>query len=492
MKRRYWAVIVVAALIVSFFALRPLVWRQAAAPPGGTLASGGDPPPPPPVKKTLPAGFLGGVVEGYYGPPWSTADTIGMIEFMSNHGLNTFVYAPKDDQFQRTKWRDLYPTASLQQLAVLVSACKRNNVTFVYSLSPGLSIQYSSAADGQALADKFDQLRSIGIDAFMLSFDDISGKLNTADTQAFAGDLGRAQSRVANALMTHEIMADPSFRLVLAPTTYSGVKDNPYWQSLKANLDQRAMVIWTGPHVLSATITSDQVKAVSTYIGHPLVIWDNYPTNDYTYAQTKRPQLFLGPLKGRDAGVPAAVAGYWFNPMLQARASELPLATGAQYLLDPAGYNADDAWGKAISELGGPVAASLRLFAEQAASYYYNNVPPAQLAADIAAVWKQPNSADLAQTKAYADFGAFERLTTDLVALPDAALYTELKPWLDTLSQQGLVGQLALRVLQEKHQKLTAPADVKSLQTALADLKANQNSIAGDAVTAFADRVLSQ
>lgn len=488
--RRFVTLLLAAALIVTLLALRPLIARRSSLDHPGE--SPVDNTPPAAQGRSLPAGYLGGIVEGFYGPPWSATDTLAMIRFLADHGLNTFVYAPKDDPFQRARWRDPYPEDELKQLADLVVACARERITFVYSLSPGLSIEYSNSADSAALAAKFDQLRSVGVHAFMLSFDDIEGKLDAADAKAFGNDLALAQASVANAAIARQAAVDEDFQLILAPTVYSGVSDNPYWQSLRTHLDRRVLVIWTGPHVLSKTITVDQVKTVERLIGHKLIIWDNYPTNDYTYAQTHRPKLFLGPLVGRDPGVPGAVAGYWFNPMLQPRASELAIATGAEYLLDPTAYDPSTAWDHAIHQLGGAAGSALRALAETASTYYYDNSVPQKLAADLAQVWGLPANADLARTEAYRDFAGYQQLSSDLAALPDAALYAELSPWLDALAQQGQVGQLALATLQAKRQKGDASAQIRNLTAALTNLKKIQYSIAGDAIVAFADKVLQQ
>jgi hypothetical protein len=60
-------------------------------------------------------------------------------------------------------------------------------------------------------------------------------------------------------------------------------------------------------------------------------------------------RLFVGPLRGREPGLPEVCAGYLANPMLQARASTLPLASVAAFLRgeDPAA-----AWQDAAADLG--------------------------------------------------------------------------------------------------------------------------------------------
>ena len=57
-----------------------------------------------------------GVVEGFYGPPWGHADRLSIIEFMGRHGMNLYVYAPKDDPYHRAQWREPYPPQEYERL----------------------------------------------------------------------------------------------------------------------------------------------------------------------------------------------------------------------------------------------------------------------------------------------------------------------------------------------------------------------------------------
>lgn len=53
-----------------------------------------------------------GVVEGFYGTPWTHAQRLDMIDFLARRGLNTFVYSPKDDPLMRHRWREPYRGAT--------------------------------------------------------------------------------------------------------------------------------------------------------------------------------------------------------------------------------------------------------------------------------------------------------------------------------------------------------------------------------------------
>jgi protein O-GlcNAcase/histone acetyltransferase len=73
-------------------------------------------------------------------------------------GLNTYVYAPKDDVKHRSRWRDLYSPDESNELIQLIQISKRYGIKFVYALSPGLDIIYSSEKDLNILKRKFDQV----------------------------------------------------------------------------------------------------------------------------------------------------------------------------------------------------------------------------------------------------------------------------------------------------------------------------------------------
>ena len=75
-------------------------------------------------------------------------------------GLNSYVYAPKDDVKHRSRWRDLYSGEESKELSRLIDAAKQHGIRFIYALSPGLDLIYSGEKDLHALQRKFDQVCS--------------------------------------------------------------------------------------------------------------------------------------------------------------------------------------------------------------------------------------------------------------------------------------------------------------------------------------------
>ncbi|MFQ5541227.1 MAG: beta-N-acetylglucosaminidase domain-containing protein, partial [Candidatus Binatia bacterium] len=45
-----------------------------------------------------------GIVEGFFGPPWSMSHRSSLFEFGAKRGMNTYLYAPKDDPYHREHW----------------------------------------------------------------------------------------------------------------------------------------------------------------------------------------------------------------------------------------------------------------------------------------------------------------------------------------------------------------------------------------------------
>ena len=53
--------------------------------------------------------MLFGVIEGFYGRPWTREQRNSLFKTMSQcKGLNCYMYAPKDDRKHRAAWRELY------------------------------------------------------------------------------------------------------------------------------------------------------------------------------------------------------------------------------------------------------------------------------------------------------------------------------------------------------------------------------------------------
>ncbi|WP_235783665.1 beta-N-acetylglucosaminidase domain-containing protein [Amycolatopsis orientalis] len=312
-----------------------------------------------------PAAPLRGVIEGFYGAPWSHADRLAQLDFYGRTKQNMYVYSPKDDPFLRARWRDQYPPEQLALLSQLVSRATANHVEFTYALSPGLSVCYSSDADKAALVTKFQSLWDIGVRSFAIPLDDISYTRWNCDADGAKFGTGGAAAGAAQAFLLNRVQQDfiaahpGAERLQTVPTEYYDLADSPYKTALRTQLDKAVIVEWTGVGVIAGRITEKEARQAKEVFGHDILIWDNYPVNDYI---TER--LLLGPYIGREPGVAKYLSGITANPMVQAEASKIAEFTSGDFLWNPDRYDPDASWLAAIADLAGPAAAALKVFAE--------------------------------------------------------------------------------------------------------------------------------
>ena len=218
-----------------------------------------------------------GVIEGYYGPPWSHENRLWMIERMGAWGMNLYVYAPKSDPLHRERWREPYPEAALRQFRELVERGGSTGVEVGFALSPGLSIQYSSSDDRATLARKLVRFRDMGVRFLSLAVDDVPTRLvHAADRRAF-----RSLAE-AHVLLSHDLRErlGEGVTLWLVPTDYLGVEPTPYLEELGESLDPAIEVAWTGRTVVSPTIREHEAARRSKTLRRPLLLWDNVPASD--------------------------------------------------------------------------------------------------------------------------------------------------------------------------------------------------------------------
>ncbi len=51
-----------------------------------------------------------GIIEGYYGVPYSAEVTKDLFRFMARYKMNTYMYGAKSDPYHSRYWGDPYPT----------------------------------------------------------------------------------------------------------------------------------------------------------------------------------------------------------------------------------------------------------------------------------------------------------------------------------------------------------------------------------------------
>jgi hyaluronoglucosaminidase len=382
-----------------------------------------------------------GVVEGFYGEPWSHASRLDAFSFLGARGMNAYVYAPKDDAKHRARWRDPYDADEYARFVELIAHAHAHGIDFGFAISPGLDIDYASTADRETLRAKLRPFVDAGARWFLLLVDDIP----------MAPGLAARQCDLATWLLDALRELDGGVRLTVCPTEYVGTRRSEYLATLGADLPADVDVMWTGPTVCSPEISASSARAWAEALGgrKPLV-WDNYPVNDGTMAAS----LHLGPYRGRDPGLADVTVGVLCNPMNQAQASKVALATAADFLADPDHYDEQVSWRRAIDEVGGDRRAPLRVLAESCADGPLCEPADLDLARRVDALEDEldgPGWCDAVRNVVEV-LKAAKYLRDDFPLEGDGAddaLVREVAPWAQAAALEAQAGLAALRLLQQ-------------------------------------------
>lgn len=378
-----------------------------------------------------------GVVEGFYGTPWSHKARLSLLDFYGKYKMNTYLYGPKDDPYHSApNWRKPYPEKERQQIHDLVMAAQRNRVDFVWAIHPGKDIHWNEE-DYQNLVRKFEMMYELGVRSFAIFFDDIDGE----------GTNPMKQVELLNRL-THEFVQQKKdvSPLIVCPTDYSKLWANPSPQGALSiygrALDPSVKVFWTGD-VVCSDVTHETLDWVNQRIQRPTFFWWNYAVTDYV-----RHIVLQGPVYGFDTTVtPNEMCGLVSNPMEHAEASKLSLYSVADYTWNPKAYNAMDSWERGLQVVAPRSHEAYRTFAIHSAdtetgyrrdesweteTFRFNNYTPQQLEA------------------LYREFDRIEKVPTQMQQANDnPALLKELQPWLVEFGRLGTRGKRTIDLMKQ-------------------------------------------
>jgi hypothetical protein len=160
--------------------------------------------------------------------------------------------------------------------------------------------------------------------------------------------------------------------------------------------------------------------------------------------------LHLGPYTGREPDLAQVVRGVLCNPMPQARASKIALATAAAFMREPQEYNARRAWYAAVEEIGGAQCVALQTLADGCADSAIASVDTLPLRAAVELVDDEiggPGWID-----AIDPIAETLRATRDLrhsFTAESDELGIELAPWAAAAAAEADAGLAALKLLQQ-------------------------------------------
>ncbi|MFL5812077.1 MAG: beta-N-acetylglucosaminidase domain-containing protein [Bdellovibrionia bacterium] len=264
--------------------------------------------------------FRLGIVEGFYGRPWSWEERRAAARFMRTQDYSFYLYAPKGDFYLRRLWREAWPKEFFQSLKLMVEDFHSQSIEVGMGLSLHHFQQDTPEQALQAIRRKLREMESLGVDHVAILFDDMRGDLP---------DLAKRQIELVHAVKEFS----PSLGLSMCPTYYSldplldklfGERPASYLAELGEGLDPSIEIFWTGEKICSKSYSAEHLNETAKVLKRPVLLWDNYPVND---TENMSRFLHLRAFQNRPSQMREHLSGHLINPMLQATLSQIPMST---------------------------------------------------------------------------------------------------------------------------------------------------------------------
>ncbi len=274
-----------------------------------------------------------GFIEGYYGNPWSNEDRAALMTYGGDYKLNQYIFAPKDDPYHNSRWRELYPEEKLEGIKKLAAAGEASKTRYVYALHPFMNnaIRFDSDENYQEdlniIKAKFTQLLEAGVRQFGILADDAS--VPPQGASSYVKLLNDLTDWLREQQKTYPDLKDD---IIFCPNDYMGSGASEQLKEVNKAGDNVSIVmtggrIWGEVSQEFATNFKNNI-ASEGYEGREPYFWINWPCSD-----NSKKHLIMG---GNDTflhpGVqPESVKGIVLNPMQQAEANKSALFAVADY-----------------------------------------------------------------------------------------------------------------------------------------------------------------
>ncbi len=392
-----------------------------------------------------------GVVEGYYGTPWTIDDRKSQIEFYGRNKMNTYIWAPKDDPYHHGfRSREPYPADVAAQISELCALAEKNHVKFVWAIHPANTVDWSKddgKPDMDLLVKKLELMYELGVRHFGVFVDDSNGEINQAKLQA------KLCTYLTENFINKKSDVGP---VIMCPTGYSrSWTPAPWLKELGENLHEDIRVMWTGDGVAWKILLEGQ-EWVHKALGRPTFIWWNWPCTDYC-----RSQLAMGRTYdlSQDPSMKQLINGFVSNPMEWPEASKLGVFGVGDYAWNIVHFDSHHNWHEGIKRLFPSNPEAMQIFANHNSDLGNNGhgfgreesheFTPTITAIEDALNQGTPVSPELYK-KAREEYDAMIKAASALSADKELAkVQQEIGPWIDLFGTTGSMGSFTVRALGE-------------------------------------------
>lgn len=341
-----------------------------------------------------------GVIEGYYGVPYSAEVTKDLFRFMARYKMNTYMYGAKSDPYHSRFWSAPYPTQISEQeekigylsqdmmkdITRVAAECK---VNFIWAIHPGKAFaDPNNAQIINQIMGKFESMHSLGVRQFGVFVDDVGVPDDDAILNLCAKNLTDLQSAIDKKWNEKEDPRSNVKPLHYVPQLYAfgwASKENGerFFSSLKS-VPEKVNIYITGKNVWSVPNNED-ISVVRKWLNNRnLSWWWNYVCNDQDMTKIFVADMFTNFRDEthivntlRPSHQLYGLNTLILNPMQQGELSKIGLFSVADYAWNNAAFNNERSWeaaivgvlGKRLAKDFKTVAPSLRYYDSDALGY---------------------------------------------------------------------------------------------------------------------------
>jgi hypothetical protein len=419
-----------------------------------------------------------GLVEGYYGYPYTVSVKKDLMRYMMRYKMNTYIYGAKSDPYHSQYWKDAYPTtisfeqekngwltqAMVQEIADVSTQTK---VNFIWAIHPGNEFLGSATAIDDIMS-KFEKMHHLGVRHFGVFVDDVGIPSSDADMQKNAQRVTELQQKIEKKWNgKNAVPADTVRPLHFVPQIYcnsfaSSVDQRQRFMKALQVIPSYVTVYSTGQGVWSVP-NNDHTETIMNEFKRPMGWWWNYPCNDNADGQIYTMDMYSNfydmPAVDGNARLPKNLLncqGLIANPMQQGEIAKATLFHIADYAWNNANFNNQKSWEASIKSL----------IADEKICKAYKDITPylrwnepqslQELIEDYKASLEAqtPNAQSLTELfEGIAQNCLLVQQLKDSEVESDRLLYNDLAPWLNTLATRSriILKMLALSVSKESH-----------------------------------------
>jgi len=394
-----------------------------------------------------------GIIEGYYGVPYSAEVTKDIFRFMARYKMNTYMYGAKSDPYHSRFWAEPYPekiTAdqerigylSREMLKSITEVAHASKVDFIWAIHPGTAFTNPEDTDvNDRIMKKFENMYELGVRQFGVFVDDVGVPSDPASLKLDADRLtelqGKVDSRWNFTGAKPEDMVKP-LQYVPQLYAYSWVPMDAakrFFESLSST-PEKVNIYITGLNVWSVPNNRD-LEVVEGFLGRDVSWWWNYPCNDNDMTKIFPMDIYsnfkdeshisnlarLEELKGTNTVI--------INPMQQGEISKITLFSVADYTWNMAAFNNDKSYSAAVKAVGGDRYSATLAFLAPYLRYYDEDVLAYSVRNFKSSVEKgQPRPGDLiARLSKVVEACAEIETMRDSDNLSDRLFYNDVRPW---------------------------------------------------------------